>query len=108
MGAQLKIKEVEGFHRRQSHDLAKLLRGMNKEAEAALEKLVMLFESKEEKVRLEALKVFFQNYRDVAKDINQDQFTRLLANHKFKGPGKLVGDEDDGMPEVDFETISEC
>jgi len=105
IGAQLKVRESEGFHRRQSHDLAKLLRSMNKESDEALQVLLKLMESEDEKIRLEAVKLFLTTYKEIAKDINNDQFTRLLANHKYKGPQQLEVEDD--TPMIDFNSIQD-
>lgn len=106
LGAQLKVRESEGFHRRQSHDLAKLLREMNKESKPVLDVLLTLMKSEDEKIKLEAVKTFLNTYKDVAREINEDQLRRLLANAKFGGPKELEFDEDD-TPQVNFNDIQD-
>lgn len=106
IGAQLKVRESDGFHRRQSHDLAKMLRSMNKESEEALKVLLKLMESTDERIRLESVKLFMTIYKEIANTINDDQMRRLIAAAKFGGPRQLEIDEDD-TPLVDFNNIQD-
>lgn len=103
MGAQLKVVE-RGFARRQKHDMAATLRKLTKESDGAVETLVALMASEDEKIRLGAASKIIDLQRQIANDINTDDLQRLIANVKFGGPKEL--EVDDG-PEVDFSIVHE-
>lgn len=104
MGAQLRIVE-QGFHRRQSHDLTKLLRALSKESDNVVEILLKLMTSESDKIKMAAVAKFFDIQYEVAEAINRDQMQRLLANAKYAGPKQLGVDEDDDTPQIDFSEI---
>lgn len=101
MGANLKVREV-GFHRKQKHDLNATLKKLTKESDGAVETLVALMASEDEKIRLGAASKIIDLQRQIANDINQDELQRLIANVKFGGPKQLEVDEDDNMPAIDY------
>lgn len=92
-------------------DLKKLLRDISKHSKAAIDKIVALMASKDEKVALAAAKTLLEMQTTVAKDMNTDQLQRLIAQVKLKPGSKTlvpVGQEDDeenDRPVVDFTTI---
>lgn len=94
-------------------DLKKLLRDLSKHSKTAIDKIVVLMESKDEKVALAAAKTLLEMQTQVAKDMNTDQLQRLIAQVKLNlGGGKrlipLKGEEEDEenrKPVVDFTTI---
>lgn len=104
MGAQLRVVE-QGFHRRQSHDLTKLLRALSKESDNVVEVLLKLMKSESDKIKMAAVAKFFDIQYEVAEAINRDQMQRLLANAKYGGPKQLGVDDDDDTPQIDFSEI---
>jgi len=93
----------------QSIDLKRLLRDVSKQARPALDALIGLLASKDEKIRLTAAKTLLELQVSVAKEINTDQMQRLIAEVKLTGASKRlvpIG-EDDNRPLVDFTTIRE-
>lgn len=99
IGAQLKVVET-GFHRRQKHEAAALVKLLSPKMRDALEALERLLESKDEKVLANALALYFKTYRDAVNDVNTDQMQRLIANVKFGGPRQLEVDDDE--PQIDY------
>lgn len=95
-------------------DLKKLLRAVSKESAKAIDVLVKLLESKDEKTRLTAATKLLDFQVQVADKISTDQMNRLIAQVKMRamgGPQKLVPLEDGGdkpqKPLVDFGTVRE-
>lgn len=93
-------------------DLKKLLRDLAKHSGKAIERLVILMSSQDEKVALTAAKTILEMQTQVAKDMNTDQLQRLIAQVKLNlGGGKRLipmkgeDEEDSGKPVVDFTTI---
>jgi GTPase Era involved in 16S rRNA processing len=65
-----------------SVDLKKLLRAVSKESAKAIDVLVKLLESKDEKTRLTAATKLLEFQVTVADKISQDQMQRLIAQGK--------------------------
>lgn len=93
-------------------DLKKLLRDLSRHSKDAIDKIVALMASKDEKVALAAAKTLLEMQTQVAKDMNTDQLQRLIAQVKLNlGGGKRLipvkgeDEEDSGKPVVDFTTI---
>jgi endonuclease III len=104
LGAQLRVRE-QGFHRRQSHPLSKVLKALTAESQDAVDILVKLMNSKttDDKTRLAAASKLLDLQRQVAADLNQDELQRLIANVKFGGPTQLEVEDD--SPQIDFSTV---
>lgn len=94
---------------KQSIDLKRLLKDVSRQSKPAVDALVGLLSSKDEKVRLAAAKSLLDLQVSVAKEVNQDQIQRLIAEFKLNSAnGKsLVPLEEDDRPMVDFTTIRE-
>jgi len=89
-------------------DLKRLLKDVARQSKPAVEALVKLLESKDEKVRLTAARTLLELQVTVAKEINSDEVNRLIAEMKLHGASKaLVPVEDEDRPLVDFTTIRE-
>lgn len=93
-------------------DLKKLAREISKATSAAVEVLLKLLESKDERVRLEAAKKLVDLQVQIAKEISTDQMNRLIAEIKLvRAPQKNLIEAPDGgngdkpKPVVDFTTI---
>lgn len=93
-------------------DLKRLAREIGKASGTAVEVLVKLLESKDEKVRLQAATKLVELQVQVQKEISSDQMQRLIAEIKLvRGGGKKtlvqVGDGTGGKkpPIVDFSQI---
>lgn len=107
MAAALKVRE-RGFHRVNKHELKKLLTSFDKESHTVLKVLIKLLDSQDEKIRLDACKLFYSTQLDATKQINDDDLRRLVANAQFKGPKELEVDEpEDNTPLVDFTNIQD-
>lgn len=91
-------------------DLKDLLKNLAKHGKKAAQKLADGLESKDEKIAQTAAIKLLELQVEVAKQINNDQLNRLVAQVKL-GNGKSVKeislDEDKGRPLVDFATIQE-
>ena len=89
-------------------DLKRLLKDVAKQSKTAVEALVGLLGSKDEKTRLAAAKALLELQVTVAKEINADEVNRLIAEVKLTGASKaLIPVEEDDRPLVDFTTIRE-
>lgn len=109
MGVQLKVREKPlSLVRRQNHELSRLLRTLTKESEGAVEVLVKLLSSKDEKVRKDAAKTLIDMQISVAEMINKDDITRILGEIRINGAtGKMFEVDEDDTPLVDFKTIQD-
>lgn len=90
-------------------DLKRLLRDVARQSKNAVEALVKLLDSKDEKIQLTAAKALLELQVNVADKINSDQLNRLIAEMKLNGAGtkRLVNAEQENRPLVDFSTIRE-
>ena len=105
MGAQLKpVASEVGFARRQNHPLSKLLKSLTAESQDAVDMLVALMASKDEKIKLAAATKLLEFQESVAKSVENDALMRVMANAKYGGP-KQLDYEDDESPEVDFSVV---
>lgn len=97
---------------KESLDLKRLLKDLTKHGKAAVDKLVSLMESDDEKIAIQAAKTLLEMQAQVAKDMNNDQLQRLIAHIKLgKEQRQLIpvkGEEEENpRPVVDFSTIRE-
>ena len=90
-------------------DLGRLLRDLKRQQAPAVQALVKLLDSKDEKIRLTAAKALLELSVQVAKEINSDALNRMIAEVKLTGRSskRLVEVEDDSKPLVDFTQIRE-
>lgn len=92
-------------------DLKRLLRAVSRESAKAIDVLVKLLESKDEKTRLTAATKLLEFQVQVADKISTDQMQRLIAQVKLQGvtQGKLVpvDGQQPNRPLVDFATVRE-
>ena len=95
-------KETD-FIKRNPHNLTKLLRSLTKESESAIETLVELLKSEDERIRLMAAKELIAMQVAVSSEIDRDQIQRLIANARMGG-SKPLG-VDGAYPSVNFEDI---
>lgn len=90
--------------------LGPLLKSLKTASKAAIEVLEKALESPDEKVRVSAAEKLLQFYMQTAKEINNDQVQRLIAElklHPNRKPMTPVGNSPSGAPKpiVDFSTI---
>lgn len=90
-------------------DLKRLLRDVSKQAKPAVEALVNLLASKDEKIKLAAAKALLELNVNVASAINDDNLKRLIAEVRLNPSGtrRLVASDDKTTPLVDFGTVRE-
>lgn len=91
-------------------DLKKLAREISKATSTAVDVLMKLLDSKDERVRLEAAKKLVEFQVQIAKEISADQMQRLIAEIKLvRAPTQKLVPADEGKkrPLVDFSTIRE-
>jgi HEAT repeat protein len=92
-------------------DLKKLSKDLSKASKEAVEVLLKLLESKDERVRMTAATKLLEFDIDVKKIVSQDQMQRLIAELKLNRAAnvKTIGvDEDEKQrPLVDFYTVRE-
>lgn len=93
-------------------DLKKLAREISKATSKAVEVLLTLLDSKDERVRLSAATKLVEFQVQVAKEISHDQMQRLIAEIKLVRQGKQTklidaGNKGGNRPIVDFSTIRE-
>lgn len=106
MGVQLKLKEdTISFRRKQSHELKSLLRSLNKETENAVEIIVSLMQSPDEKMRLAAATKLLDMHKEVSVIINTDDIQRMLLESKNPDRNRTLIEDD--TPMVDFETVQD-
>lgn len=94
----------------QSLDLKPIARKLAPASKKAIEVLITLMESKDEKIKLAAATKLLESHVDVEKQISQDQMQRLIAEIKVaQNGGKRLVDAGSGKPRpvVDFNTIRE-
>lgn len=106
MGAQLKVASEVGFARRQNHPLSKLLKSLTAESQDAVDTLVALMKSTDQKIKLAAATKLLEFQESVAKSIENDSLMRIMANAKYGGP-KQLDYEDDDSPDVDFSVVQQ-
>lgn len=93
--------------------LDKLLRSLDKASKAAVAALESALTSTDEKIRVAAADKLLAFYVATAKEVNNDQIQRLIAELKLNGGrGKRLvelpnGDTKPNRPLVDFQTIRE-
>jgi HEAT repeat protein len=88
-------------------DLKRLLRDVAKQSRPAVEALVELLKSQDEKIKLAAAKALLELNINVATAINDDALKRLIAETKIgNGPKRLMDVDSDG-PLVNFHEIRE-
>lgn len=105
MGANLKpVASEVGFARRQNHPLSKLLKSLNAESQDAVDTLVKLMKSEDDKIKLGAATKLLEFQESVAKSIENDNLMRVMATAKYGGPKQLEY-EDDDTPDVDFTQV---
>lgn len=109
MGANLRVREEKiSFRRKQSHDLKKLDKLLEKEMVDALEKLVhTMNNSKDERLVAQVAKQILDMRKEVAVLINTDEIQRLLLESKNPDRAAQLTVDDDDTPSVDFTTIQE-
>lgn len=93
-------------------DLKKLSKELTKASKEAVEVLLKLLESKDERVRMAAATKLLEFDIDVKKIVSQDQMQRLIAELRLNRAAnkvKTIGvDEDEKQrPLVDFYTVRE-
>jgi hypothetical protein len=92
-------------------DLRRLARDISRASSKAVDILIKLLDSKDEKIQLEAAKKLVEFQVQVAKEISTDQMQRLIAEIKLvRAPQQKLVPADDGdagtkRPVVDFTTI---
>jgi hypothetical protein len=86
-------------------DLKRLLKEVAKQQRPAVEALVKLLASQDERIKLAAAKALLELNISVASAINDDQLKRLIAETKIGNGAKRLVDVDTGYPRVDFGTI---
>lgn len=87
-------------------DLKKLLRDVSKQSRPAVEALVDLLNSPDDKVKLSAATALLKLNVDVATAINEDALKRLIAETKVNGGSRLLTESSATMtPLVDFANI---
>ncbi len=104
VGANLKISSAPiTFRRKQRHECAKLLNSLTAESQDAIEVLVALLKSADEKTRMAAADKLLTFQVQIAENINRDSISRLLLEIKH---GKSDGDfEADDTPTICFDEI---
>ena len=88
-------------------DLKRLLKDVAKQSRPAVEALVGLLASQDEKIKLAAAKALLELNISVATAINDDQLKRLIAETKIGNGAKRLMDVDANAPLVNFEEIRE-
>lgn len=88
-------------------DLKRLLRDVAKQSKPAVEALVELLKSQDERIKLTAAKALLELNVNVASTINDDQLKRLIAETKLGQGTKQLLDVDAGYPVVNFSQIQE-
>lgn len=88
-------------------DLKRLLRDVAKQSRPAVEALVNLLASEDERIKLSAAKALLELNISVATAINDDALKRLIAETKIGNGPKRLMDVDSNAPLVDFATIRE-
>lgn len=105
----VELKEEKQSFLTGSLDLKRLLREVSRQSKPAVDALVLLLASKDEKIRLTAAIKLLELQVSVAKEINTDQIQRLIAELKYNPTGKknlvAVDDDDSDKPLVDFHNI---
>lgn len=99
-----RVVEVQSFLS-SSIDLKRLLRDVSRQSRGAVDALVGLLSSQDEKVRLAAAKTLLELNVNVASAINEDALKRLIAETKLNSSSKKLVDSDSDVPLVDFGTV---
>lgn len=89
-------------------DLKRIAKDLGKASSKAVEILLKMLESKDERVQLQAATKLLEFHVSVAKEISSDQLQRLIAEIKIARPAngkQLVDASGPKKPVVDFTTI---
>lgn len=91
--------------------LKKLAKALSSASKEAVDVLIKLLGSQDEKVRMQAAMKLIEYDIDVKKAISQDQMQRLIAEIKLARGGsttkQLTATQESNRPLVDFSTIRE-
>jgi hypothetical protein len=96
------------FRRRQNHDLKGILKKLGTESLEAIEVLVTLLKSTDDRIKLSAATKLIDAHVQVSNIVNDDAFKRVLAEAKYPTPGELTTEEEDDTPQINFEEIQDC
>lgn len=91
--------------RTKPNELQKVIKGLSKGSEKALERLLKLVDSTDEKIALSAAKTWLDTLKEMQGQVEKQELQILLVNAKISGP-RLQGVEDN-TPLVDFNNIQE-
>ncbi len=104
------LKEANESFLDGSLDLTSILKNVKKHQKAAIEKLVSLMDSEDQKIAFSAAKSLLDMEIQLSKEMNTDKLQRLIAQAKFSTGSRktlLSVEDQDDMPIVDFTTIKE-
>jgi hypothetical protein len=103
------VKEDNPSFMRKSGELDKLLRLLKKHEQEAIKVLEVNLKSKDEKISQRAAEFLLDMIRSTAKDINTDEFNRLVAQVKMNGLGqpKTLTIQGQQQPVIDFDNVIE-
>lgn len=108
--AAVALKEGSLFVRKK-HELADLLKKVEKESPGALEVVSQILSSTDEekvpmKIKLETARWLLEFQKGLSETISRDELTRQIAEFKANGARSLVADEEKpSAPRLDMTTI---
>lgn len=89
-------------------ELGALQRELKKGQSVAVQRLVDLMGSKDEKIALQAIKVYLETAVNVAKEIAADKLTRMIATaRQAQASGMLSNESGPAFPQVDFDNVQD-
>lgn len=91
--------------RTKPNELQKVIKSLSKGSEKALERLLTLVDSTDEKIAFSAAKTWLDTLKEMQGQVEKQELQILLVNAKISGP-RLQGVEDN-TPLVDFNNIQE-
>lgn len=101
------LKEVDFLSRTLEESLKGVFRDTKRVSKDAIDALVGLLTSTDQKIKLAAAKALLEIHVEVASKISDDNLRRLIAQSRENPNKKLLGNEEDedSRPLVDFSTI---
>lgn len=108
MGANLRVREAKiSFRRKQKHGLSKLLKSVTDASDDALEVIVKLMKSDDERVAKSAADKILDLRKELEVIINTDEIQRMMLESKNPDRKGALEDDDDDTPEVDFTEVQQ-
>lgn len=93
--------------RKRPDELVKAIRALDKGVQVAIDRLIKLCDSNDEKIALDASKGLLKLLSDMKMQADERDLKKILAQVKLTGGMKFAPEEDDDTPVVDFTNVQQ-